>query len=274
MQFAKIQKAYAKVREDADTKLPLLMDVRSSFRPSSDPLLKAAAKLFPMSASPSTSSPIEVDQATAQLQEELDSFAMGWPQAHSSASGLSHAPAIEALRPSAVNPKTSLHGEDSADGVFDLDFDQVFGTTIGLRFFAQHLQREYSEENLHFWVEAQEFKEKRNIENLLPLAEAIANKYVILSAAEGINIPRSVRAQIIDTVESGDVTLALFDEAIRVIVRLMQNDSFPRFLKGPLYPKLQVALCPLAGNEEALAALASPYRLWIDQRPTTISPTM
>jgi len=120
---------------------------------------------------------------------------------------------------------------------------------LGRSDFEQFLKNEFSEENLEFWLEAQQFKEevegKQTGESPVVVRDAmsknpskiqleIVDKYVVIGSEKEINIEGNERKKIIKNKPESEVlqyTPNLFDKAQDEIKLLMARDSFVRYLE-------------------------------------------
>eukprot|EP01136_Pigoraptor_vietnamica_P012439 Opistho-1_new@52364 len=106
----------------------------------------------------------------------------------------------------------------------------------GLRMFREFLRKEYSEENLKFWLACEEIK-KVPPAKLKDEIMKIYNDYVAPSAQNEVNLNSTTRELTSKHVNS-DMGYDTFDEAQKMIFRLMNKDSYPRFLRSDEYTAL------------------------------------
>nr|CAB3263015.1 uncharacterized protein LOC100186664 [Phallusia mammillata] len=93
--------------------------------------------------------------------------------------------------------------------------------------FRKFLALEFSDENLDFWIDVEEYKEAKKFDKL---AFRIFSKYIAEEAPREINIESGVRDRIVEKLSRPDVTI--FNEAQLHIYKLMEKDSFRRFLSS------------------------------------------
>lgn len=137
---------------------------------------------------------------------------------------------------------------------------------IGYKAFLACLTKEYSNENLVFWREIQEYRHKyQNApkdQRPTCMSECweIFTKYVATGAENEINIPSGTRSKIqkaiteekqtLDTNRGCEGLAALYDDARHDILTLMTRDSFARFLNSPEYAELSAYLADDASERE------------------------
>jgi len=95
--------------------------------------------------------------------------------------------------------------------------------------FVDFLEMEYSVENIHFWKDVEEFREKNKKDNfhIAEDAKALFNKYISSSALHSVNISSDLQKKLKISLKTPSVTM--FDSSQRAIYELMARDSFPRF---------------------------------------------
>lgn len=117
--------------------------------------------------------------------------------------------------------------QNELSGKSDVHLEDVLCHKIGRRLFHNFLKKEFSDENLEFWVECENFKTLSNTKQSKHAAK-IYQKYVAENSPMEVNIDGPTR-----TFLAADVTCPsseMFNEAQRQIFKLMQLDSFPRFV--------------------------------------------
>ncbi|CAB0011575.1 unnamed protein product, partial [Nesidiocoris tenuis] len=126
-------------------------------------------------------------------------------------------------------------GEEKGVSAWAASFEKLLDDQTGLCTFAEFLKKEFSHENIYFWV-ACEKKHK---------AREIFDRHLALGALEPVNVDsyaRQVTEQQLDK-----ATPTLFILAQKQIFNLMKFDSYPRFIKSDLYKDCVVRV--LAGEE-------------------------
>lgn len=104
----------------------------------------------------------------------------------------------------------------------------------------QHLETEYSTENLDFWVEAGHFAERdpEDLDAFYAEANRIYRQYIAECAPRQVNIPASMRKEIDQMRQVGQASPTLYAEAREEVLNMMNRDSFNRFKNGPLFERL------------------------------------
>uniref|UniRef100_F7ARA7 RGS domain-containing protein n=1 Tax=Ciona intestinalis TaxID=7719 RepID=F7ARA7_CIOIN len=99
-------------------------------------------------------------------------------------------------------------------------------TSARTNLFRQFLKKEYSEENLDFWLEIEEYRKVKS-NKLLKAATIIYENYIVVGSPREINIDAGTRTAIVTSMKDPDVTT--FDLAQARVFLLMERDSFRRF---------------------------------------------
>jgi len=114
----------------------------------------------------------------------------------------------------------------------------------------EFLESEYNSENIDFWGTVEEYRqrfEKTKAPKIVRVSEAgsmaskegaaklILDTYIAEGSEKEVNISGTQRAAVVSALgpqgESGSSSDAVFAEAQNEIKRIMQTDSYPRFLK-------------------------------------------
>lgn len=139
--------------------------------------------------------------------------------------------------PEAISPAASTSPFLSPD-LQPPTFNQVLQDEALCELFERYTLLEFSRENLLFYRAVCSL---RTTYTMLPPAAAhiflveksrsLAAQFIQANAPAEINIPGPIRQRIETRILELDIDLTLFDEAQREVFRLMQNWSFPRFLR-------------------------------------------
>ncbi|XP_064457677.1 regulator of G-protein signaling 8-like isoform X2 [Ornithodoros turicata] len=114
-------------------------------------------------------------------------------------------------------------------------FQELTNSKYGLALFRAFLSREFSEENIEFWLACEDFKKCRP--NKLPTkARRIFSDFVAAQAPKEVNLDASMRSSIMNSLTNPDQHA--FDQAQRRIQGLMEQDAYLRFLQCDLYLEL------------------------------------
>ncbi|KAJ3427719.1 diflavin flavoprotein a 2-related [Anaeramoeba flamelloides] len=109
----------------------------------------------------------------------------------------------------------------------------------GIQAFKQFLEAEYSEENIEFWNEVEQFQLlKDGHENQQKIAMEIYEKYVAYESPKQINIDHFTRVKITEKIKQNKLSGSMFKKAQTEIENLLQRDSFPRFMVSEKAEKL------------------------------------
>ncbi|XP_064630120.1 regulator of G-protein signaling 12-like isoform X2 [Lineus longissimus] len=114
-----------------------------------------------------------------------------------------------------------------------VNLDKLLNDGLGLAALMEFLKKEFSQENLLFWITCEKFKRIQDKEKQKARAKEIFDKHIASRAPEPVNIDSQARK----TVEQGltNVTSEMFKMAQTQIYHLMKTDCYPRFLKSTLY---------------------------------------
>ncbi|KAM4549019.1 regulator of G-protein signaling 8-like [Odontesthes bonariensis] len=115
-------------------------------------------------------------------------------------------------------------------------FDDLLECKTGQLVFEDFLRTEYSEENLLFWLACEDYKKISSETEMMVAAKRIYSEFVQVDAPRQINIDCVTRGEIRENISQPGTNC--FDRAQRVIYGLMENDSYPRFLKSEIYQTL------------------------------------
>jgi regulator of G-protein signaling 3/regulator of G-protein signaling len=130
-----------------------------------------------------------------------------------------------------------------------MSLTKVLQNPIALRYFRAFLVKEFSEENLDFVLEVQKFRTLTDPSQISLQAKQIYHKYMTNSESDSaLNVSGLVLKEIELKLPVAENTI--FEPAYQQIFLLMENDSFKRFLEGPMFARLQARLAKL-GVEEA-----------------------
>ncbi|XP_022250538.1 uncharacterized protein LOC106466754 [Limulus polyphemus] len=114
-------------------------------------------------------------------------------------------------------------------------FQELMSSKYGLALFRAFLSREFSEENIEFWMACEEFKKSR-INKLPSKAKKIYNDFIAVQAPREVNLDSTTRNTIFNNLSSPDHHS--FDQAQKRIQGLMERDTYLRFLQSELYLEL------------------------------------
>ncbi|KAJ6236672.1 diflavin flavoprotein a 2-related [Anaeramoeba flamelloides] len=109
----------------------------------------------------------------------------------------------------------------------------------GIESFRTFLAHEFSEENLDFWLEIENFKKMKNGHpNQIDVAKNIYNEFIKYGSPQEININHQNRVKISDLMRDKKIFNDIFNDAQFEITSLLNRDAFPRFIKSDFAYKL------------------------------------
>ncbi|XP_028936949.1 regulator of G-protein signaling 4 isoform X2 [Ornithorhynchus anatinus] len=135
--------------------------------------------------------------------------------------------------------------------------ENLISHECGLTAFRAFLKSEYSDENLEFWISCEDYKKTPCPDQLRPKAKKIYEDFISVEASKEVNLDSITREETSRNVR--EPTPACFDEAQRKIFRLMEKDSYGRFLKSPFYLGL---VGPAGGEERKGSRARTPASNW------------
>ncbi|KAK2858206.1 hypothetical protein Q7C36_006125 [Tachysurus vachellii] len=111
-------------------------------------------------------------------------------------------------------------------------FIHLINHDVGRAAFTAFLKSEFSQENIEFWVACEDFK-RTPAPQMQAKAKQIFKQYVDVDSPNEVNLESATREETRKNLEKSDVSC--FDEAQSKIFRLMEKDSYRRFLKSKLF---------------------------------------
>ncbi|KAJ5069702.1 electron carrier/ protein disulfide oxidoreductase [Anaeramoeba ignava] len=105
-------------------------------------------------------------------------------------------------------------------------------------YFKEFLSQELNQENIMFYMDAIEYRKIRSQKTRQRTAKAIYEKYIKPESLFEINIDFRTRNEIIQLVESDQISIEIFDKAQEVVLTLMEQNSFEPFKQSKLYQEL------------------------------------
>uniref|UniRef100_A0A8C0X8G8 RGS domain-containing protein n=1 Tax=Castor canadensis TaxID=51338 RepID=A0A8C0X8G8_CASCN len=112
-------------------------------------------------------------------------------------------------------------------------FDKLLSHRDGLDAFIRFLKTEFSEENIEFWITCEDFKKSKESQQINFKAKAIYEKFIQNDAPQEVNLDFHTKEVITKSITQP--TLHTFDAAQSRVYQLMEQDSYPRFLKSDIY---------------------------------------
>ncbi|KAI1305368.1 Regulator of G-protein signaling 3 [Halotydeus destructor] len=120
-------------------------------------------------------------------------------------------------------------------------FIQLMSSRYGSTLFKAFLSREFSQENIEFWMAVEEYKKSRS-SKFGSKAKKIFDDFIAVKSAKEINVDSNLRTSIQSELSKADI--GTFDVAQRKIQGLLESDAYLRFLQCDLYRDLLVAAQP------------------------------
>ncbi|NWI03942.1 RGS18 protein, partial [Tichodroma muraria] len=128
-------------------------------------------------------------------------------------------------KPSSVSPEEAEKWGES--------FDKLLSEKAGLDAFTKFLKTEFSEENIEFWIACEDYKNSKSAHELLPKAKTIFETFIQKDAPKEVNLDFHTREATSQSMEQP--VRSTFDAAQSAVCRLMEQDSYPRFLRSAAY---------------------------------------
>uniref|UniRef100_UPI00398EBB6A regulator of G-protein signaling 21-like n=1 Tax=Pristiophorus japonicus TaxID=55135 RepID=UPI00398EBB6A len=114
--------------------------------------------------------------------------------------------------------------------------DNLLSHKAGQAAFRSFLRKEFSEENIDFWLACEAYKKIKSPTKLASKAKKIYSRFIKVESPKEINIDFTTRENIIKNI--GEPTHSSFDPAQKIIYCLMAKDCYPRFLRSDGYLEL------------------------------------
>lgn len=127
-------------------------------------------------------------------------------------------------------------------------FDALMASKYGSSLYRAFLIREFSNENLEFWLAVEEYKHLKP-QKMATKAQQIYNDFVAVQASKEINLDAETRLITLANVQSNNPDAHAFDRAQRRIQHMMERDSYLRFLQSTLFLELvHTEHCPTSAG--------------------------
>ncbi|CAI9620856.1 unnamed protein product [Staurois parvus] len=141
--------------------------------------------------------------------------------------------------PSEIHTNDGLNVQDQnlkGTQKWSSSLDSLLEDPEGVEAFKDFLKKEYSEENLLFWLACEDFKRTEEQDQLQKKAQHIYNTFLSSKASSQVNVEGQSRI--------GEQILRqphplMFERLQEQIFNLMKYDSYSRFLKSEKFQKLQ-----------------------------------
>ncbi|KHN74888.1 Regulator of G-protein signaling rgs-7 [Toxocara canis] len=118
---------------------------------------------------------------------------------------------------------------------WEQSFESLLNHKYGCLLFRTFLKGEFSDENVDFWLECEEFKKmKEGKKATIQRAHTIYNEYIAEQSPKEVNLDSDTRTATKAALESG-AKPNMFTLAQGRIEQLMAKDSYRRFLKSKMF---------------------------------------
>ncbi|CAF3564600.1 unnamed protein product [Adineta steineri] len=117
-----------------------------------------------------------------------------------------------------------------------LSFEKLLNDEMGLHIFTEFLKKEFSQENIQFWIECENFKKLTDPDEIRAKANSIWTTY-LHDTDDGscrINIDNRTRQEC-QQLLLNNPSNHIYEKAQSQIFQLMKYDSYTRFLKSDMY---------------------------------------
>nr|XP_006820381.1 PREDICTED: uncharacterized protein LOC100375086 [Saccoglossus kowalevskii] len=117
-------------------------------------------------------------------------------------------------------------------------FERLLYDPLGLACFTEFLKKEFSEENIAFWIACEKYKKLTDAQEMKACARDIYNKHLSKKANMPVNLDSQARQEVEAQLENPTPTLYNMQQKqgfMSKIFQLMKFDSYSRFLKSDLY---------------------------------------
>ncbi|KAM7290386.1 hypothetical protein ISCGN_027025, partial [Ixodes scapularis] len=111
-------------------------------------------------------------------------------------------------------------------------FEGLLHDPLGLLVFAEFLKKEFSQENIFFWVVCEQYRKMLSCDERKMAAQDIYQKHLAPGAPEPVNVDGRAQQEVREGLE--EAAPDLFVTAQKQILSLMKFDCYQRFLKSDL----------------------------------------
>ncbi|XP_057372286.1 regulator of G-protein signaling 2-like [Daphnia carinata] len=116
-------------------------------------------------------------------------------------------------------------------------FATLLRSKYGSSLYRAFLLREFSNENLEFWLAVEYYKNMKP-KKMAARAAQIYQDFVAVHAPKEVNLDAETRLITLTNVQSSQLDAHAFDRAQRRIQHMMERDSYLRFLQSGLFLEL------------------------------------
>lgn len=112
-------------------------------------------------------------------------------------------------------------------------FETMMASEAGRELFGKFLKKEFSSENLTFWIACEELRKVTETKQFKQKVEEIFTNFLDAASPQEVSLDFKVKENVMNMRDQPEPTM--FDEAQLKIYTLMHRDSFPRFLGSAFY---------------------------------------
>ncbi|XP_072516711.1 regulator of G-protein signaling 21 [Salminus brasiliensis] len=132
-----------------------------------------------------------------------------------------------------ITSTSDVPSRPQENDIFRPKLEKLLEDKCYLAAFRAFLQSEFSEENIEFWLACKEYKTSTSPSMRSKKAAQIYHEFLDPTAQNEVNIDYQTREKIKKSMKNPDPSC--FEEAERLVFKLMERDSCPRFLKSAAY---------------------------------------
>ncbi|KAL0269753.1 UNVERIFIED_CONTAM: hypothetical protein PYX00_007383 [Menopon gallinae] len=153
----------------------------------------------------------------------------------------------ESSKDMVLDEKESCGEDIKNEGValWATSFEKLLEDPSGLHTFAEFLKKEFSQENIIFWVSCEKYNKLEDESERKVLASQIFETHLAVGAPEPVNVDAHATQSTQNKLSEAPPDLFL--SAQKQIFNLMKFDSYPRFIKSELYK--ECLLREMSGEE-------------------------
>ncbi|GFY46654.1 regulator of G-protein signaling loco [Trichonephila inaurata madagascariensis] len=118
-------------------------------------------------------------------------------------------------------------------GSWAAGFNVLLEDPAGLHTFSEFLKKEFSQENITFWIACERYRQLKDQTVMTQMAKEIYTKHLCIGAHEPVNVDSHARQVAQEGLDAP--TPELFLPAQKQIFNLMKFDSYHRFLKSTMF---------------------------------------
>ncbi|XP_077992023.1 regulator of G-protein signaling 12-like isoform X2 [Glandiceps talaboti] len=172
-----------------------------------------------------------------------------------------------------VDSARDLHKQDAGRvASWAVGFERLLNDPMGLTCFTEFLKKEFSEENIAFWIACEKYKKITDNGEMQRMAREIYHKHLSKKANMPVNLDSHAKQEVECKLEHP--SLDMYDFQQKQIFQLMKFDSYSRFLKNEVYKSCLLAEMegkPLPIQQESQDSIATGTDTASSNRETKLS---